>query len=142
MRDQVSYKEIPQRKQGEVMIIQYDTRPDATTDEKLRSLIKSIQLALGEIESSTGGGSSSQPTDISSIIASLRELSDEMAAAADAITGLDDRVTELEETVSPASYNALTNKPSIEGVTLEGNKTYDELNLIGITNSEIEALTI
>ena len=43
---------------------------------------------------------------------------------------------------SISSYNDLTDKPSIEGVTLTGNKTYDELNLISITNSEIEALSL
>lgn len=43
---------------------------------------------------------------------------------------------------SVTSYNELTDKPSIEGVTLAGNKTYDELNLVSITNTEIEALTI
>lgn len=40
------------------------------------------------------------------------------------------------------SYNDLTDKPSIEGVTLIGNKSYGELNLISITNAEIEALTL
>lgn len=38
------------------------------------------------------------------------------------------------------SYNDLTDKPQIEGVTLIGNKTYEELNLQRITNSEIEDL--
>ena len=30
---------------------------------------------------------------------------------------------------TPRSYNDLTDKPSIEGVTLSGNKTFPELNL-------------
>lgn len=34
-------------------------------------------------------------------------------------------------------YNELYNKPKIEGVTLEGNKTFEELTLIGLTNIEI-----
>lgn len=38
------------------------------------------------------------------------------------------------------SYLALTNKPSIEGVTLIGNKTFDDLTLTSITNTEIEEL--
>lgn len=37
-------------------------------------------------------------------------------------------------------YNRLINKPKIEGVTLEGDKTYEELNLRGLTNSELEAI--
>lgn len=36
------------------------------------------------------------------------------------------------------SYNSLSDKPQIEGVTLSGNKTYEELNLQRLTNSDIE----
>ena len=38
------------------------------------------------------------------------------------------------------SYNDLSDKPQIEGITLIGNKTYEELNLQRITNTEIEDL--
>lgn len=38
------------------------------------------------------------------------------------------------------SYDVLTDKPQIEGVTLEGNKTYSQLNLNRLTNLEIESL--
>lgn len=38
------------------------------------------------------------------------------------------------------SYNDLTDKPQIEGITLIGDKTYEELNLQRITNTEIENL--
>ena len=38
------------------------------------------------------------------------------------------------------NYNRLINKPSIEGVTLEGNKTFEELNLRPVTNAELAAL--
>lgn len=37
-------------------------------------------------------------------------------------------------------YNLLNNKPQIEGVTLEGNKTFEELTLVSLTNAEIEQL--
>ena len=37
-------------------------------------------------------------------------------------------------------YNLLHNKPQIEGVTLEGNKTFEELTLASLTNAEIEQL--
>ena len=36
------------------------------------------------------------------------------------------------------SYNDLTDKPSIEGVTLVGNKTFPNLHLDVLTNSEIQ----
>ena len=32
------------------MIIDYDSRPGATTDEKIRSLIENLMLSFGEIE--------------------------------------------------------------------------------------------
>lgn len=50
------------------------------------------------------------------------------------------RLKEAIEYYAPftGSYNDLTDKPSIEGVTLTGNKTYEELNLQRITNSEME----
>lgn len=35
-------------------------------------------------------------------------------------------------------YNNLINKPSIEGVTLEGDKTFEELTLVKIKNSDID----
>ena len=37
-------------------------------------------------------------------------------------------------------YNNLYNKPKIEGVTLVGDKTYEELNLQRLTNSELEEI--
>ena len=40
--------------------------------------------------------------------------------------------------VSVNDYNDLRNKPSIEGVTLEGDKTFEELNLQSLTNTELE----
>lgn len=35
-------------------------------------------------------------------------------------------------------YNELSNKPSVNGVELIGNKTNEELDICPITNSEIE----
>lgn len=37
-------------------------------------------------------------------------------------------------------YNQLSNRPSINGVLLEGDKTNEELLITAITNSEIEEL--
>ena len=39
-----------------------------------------------------------------------------------------------------ANYNDLSNKPHIEDVELVGNKTFEDLNLSGLSNSEIENL--
>ena len=38
------------------------------------------------------------------------------------------------------NYNDLNNKPMINGVELNGNKTDEQLNIIAITNEEIERL--
>ena len=37
-------------------------------------------------------------------------------------------------------YEALENKPSIEGIELEGDKTFEELNLVSLSNLDIEDL--
>lgn len=37
-------------------------------------------------------------------------------------------------------YEALANKPQIEGVTLIGDKSFSDLNLNALTNMEIEEL--
>ena len=39
-----------------------------------------------------------------------------------------------------STYEELPDKPQIEGNTLVGNKTYDQLGLLGLTNMEIEAI--
>lgn len=38
-------------------------------------------------------------------------------------------------------YNELINKPQIEGVTLESDKNYEQLNLYRLTNAQIEEIT-
>lgn len=40
--------------------------------------------------------------------------------------------------VSVNDYNDLRNKPRIEGVELIGDKTFEELNLQSLTNTELE----
>lgn len=39
-----------------------------------------------------------------------------------------------------SNYETLSNKPSVEGVTLIGNKTFPQLGLESITNVELENL--
>lgn len=46
----------------------------------------------------------------------------------------------LPEVIGETNYEHLSNLPQIEGVTLLGNKTHDDLKLHALTNSEIEAL--
>lgn len=50
MLDQVSYKESQERNRWKIMIIGYDRNPALTEDQKLQSLIDSIQRALDEMK--------------------------------------------------------------------------------------------
>lgn len=45
-------------------------------------------------------------------------------------------------TGSTANYNKLVNKPQIQGIELAGNKTFEELGLSSLSNSELEKLLI
>lgn len=48
---------------------------------------------------------------------------------------------ELEiDVMTNKDYNELDNKPSINGVTLIGDKSFPNLNLLSLTNQEIEYL--
>lgn len=89
------------------MIIQYDTRPDATIDEKLRSLIKSIQLALDEVGTKEINTSTAQNIDISSLSVLIRELSDTVSSYSDAITGIDERVETIEDSSIPTLQDSM-----------------------------------
>jgi hypothetical protein len=40
----------------------------------------------------------------------------------------------------PKDYNKIYNKPKIEGVTLEGDKSFEDLNLMPLTNAELAAI--
>lgn len=44
--------------------------------------------------------------------------------------------------VHSSDYNRLSNRPKIEGVLLEGDKTFEELNLQSLTNQELEAMLV
>ena len=78
------------------MIIQYDTRPDATLDEKLRSLIESIQLAFGEVGIRENNNVTSHTINIDAVLALVRELAEDVRSYDDAISQLGDRLTTAE----------------------------------------------
>ena len=82
------------------MIIQYDTRPDATVDEKLRSLIESIQLAFSEVGIDATNTATSQSADISEVLSEIRTLADSVSSISGAITQMDGQVTALEESIA------------------------------------------
>lgn len=58
--------------------------------------------------------------------------------------GLEYRIHELEvfkQNIEDNGYNALTNKPTINGVTVEGNKTSENYLITPISDYDIETLT-
>lgn len=46
----------------------------------------------------------------------------------------------IERSTGTSNYNALVNKPSIEDVTLVGNKTFKQLGLEAMTEQEIDQM--
>lgn len=46
----------------------------------------------------------------------------------------------IPQKIANNDYENLANLPQIEGITLTGNKTFEDLKLHVLTNSEIEAL--
>ena len=84
------------------MIIQYDTRPNATVDEKLKSLIESIQLALGEVESNGSSNEvAAQTVNTEAILSLVRNLVDDVQAYDETIAVLTDRLDVLEARWTP-----------------------------------------
>ena len=104
------------------MIIQYDTRPNATIDEKLKSLIESIQLAFNEIGIKDNVYQTSQNADINTVVTMLLELSETIGILDSAVTNLSNSVGTLEDTTIPGintRVNALESKipaaPNVDG---------------------------
>lgn len=44
----------------------------------------------------------------------------------------------LDKTLYTDNYNVMTHKPAINGVTLEGDKSFEELGELTLTNSELK----
>lgn len=68
----------------------------------------------------------------------VQGLSGTLVTGTQTFLGVIDKV----ETAFVADYTVLENKPQIEGVTLEGNKTFPELHLNSMSNIEIENLLV
>lgn len=81
------------------MVLDYDTRPDATIDEKVRSLKDSVQLALNELGIDSNNTSTSQWQDISSVEAEVRALREAVVSLSSVVTGFDTRIGTLEEEI-------------------------------------------
>lgn len=86
------------------MIIQYDTRPDATIDEKIRSLSDSIMLAFNEAGFSTdhrmSSESAAQSKSIATMEAQIRQLNGLLSSMQTTLNDIATRLGNVETTVS------------------------------------------
>lgn len=87
------------------MIIQYDTRPNATIDEKLRSLSESIMLAFNEaglnIDTKVSNEAESQSESIATLEAQVRQINGSLALIQSSLDGIGTRVAALEARWTP-----------------------------------------
>lgn len=95
--------------------------------------------ASKQIVSGGSGGETGQ-TNIENVTATVTTLSPGSQATANAILEENGLTLEFGIPGSISDYNQLSNKPQIEGVTLEGNKTFPNLNLDVISIDDIDIL--
>lgn len=106
------------------MAVLLDIRPDASQKEQIRSLRDQLETYLNGLDSIT-------QEEIDALIANA-------AGSGTVIYRRSGGGSGGGGTVS--SYLSLSDKPRIEGVILQGDKTFEDLNLLGLTNTEIENL--
>ena len=71
--------------------------------------------------------------------ATVRELSEDIGMSVSGPETVRMTIASGTSITTNSDYEALLNKPQIESVTLEGNKSFDDLGLSSLTNSEILA---
>ncbi len=81
-------------------------------------------------------GSLSAPGTISGSLSAIGTLTGNISSP----SALSGELTLPREIKRASNYEELQNLPQIEGVTLIGNKTFAQLNMARITNSELEEL--
>lgn len=103
--------------------------------------MSSVAMLYGKKKSVSGttlnSSSETSGTNITSVSAEVNTLAPGSPATVSAT--LSDNSLDFQFGIpgSTTDYNQLSNKPQIEGVTLEGNKTYSELNLEAISGETI-----
>lgn len=107
------------------MAILLEIRPDASQKEQIRSLRDQLETYLNGLDSIT-------QEEIDSLIAGLDGSGSSVYRRSGGGSGGGGGVV--------SNYLSLSNKPRIEGIILQGNKTFEDLNLQRLTNAEIEEL--
>ena len=107
------------------MAVLLEIRPDASQKEQIRSLRDQLEAYLNGLDSITR-------EEIDSMIASLDGNGSSVYRRSGGGSGGGGGVV--------SNYLSLSNKPRIEGVILQGDKSFEDLQLQRITNAEIEEL--
>jgi len=94
------------------IIIQYDKRPNATIDEKLQSLIESIQLALNGMGVQDYTYQTSQDKSMEAVIVAIRQAEEEISTITSSIGNLGDRIDTVEGSLSTLEDTTI---PGIQG---------------------------
>lgn len=103
---------------------------DLSHNDDLVTVARKCNLNFRQIQSSQQQAGRQESIDVSTIFAEIDNIENVVVPA--------EVAEQLENYV--VDYNDVENKPQIEGVTLVGNKGYVDLNLIRITNSQIEEI--
>lgn len=107
------------------MAVLLEVRPDAPEREQIRSLREQLEVYLNGLESIT-------KEEIDMLIGNLLGSSYSGSGHSSGGGGGGGGVV--------ATYLALTDKPRIEGVILQGDKSFEDLNLKRLTNTELEEM--
>ena len=106
------------------MAILLEVRPDAPEREQIRSLREQLEVYLNGLESISRD-------EIDLLVDNLNTGYAKSGSGRSPWSGGGGGVS---------TYLGLSDKPRIEGVILQGDKTFEDLNLQRLTNTEIEAL--
>lgn len=104
------------------MAVLLDIRPDASQREQIRALRDQLEAYLNGLDSIA------------------KEEIDTLLANLPGSVVIDYRRSGGSGGGTVSSYLSLSDKPMIEGVVLQGDKSFEELNLLSLSNSEIEEL--
>lgn len=106
------------------MAVLLEIRPDASQKEQIRSLRDQLETYLNGLDSIT-------QEEIDALITNIEgdgSIAYRRSGGGSGGGGI------------VSNYLSLSNKPRIEGIILQGDKTFEELNLQGLTNQEIEEM--
>ena len=82
------------------MVLEYDTNPNLTIDQKLDSLIHNLQLALDELGIGYNNNAGLQSGDLSTVQAEINAVREIASSAFASASAVDARVTTIDEAIT------------------------------------------